>query len=151
MSSKEELICLLQEQIRIEQQTIDSISEALQNSRNTAFRLLLNTVQMDATKYRNICQALIDLLSGSAVHLIDKVGMTKIAKQHLSLEEDALRNIGQAIKKAEEANVKTLLQFIESDERKHHEALESLINRIQTPEEISFQDELGYFLRPLFG
>jgi len=55
--------------------------------------------------------------------------------------------MGEAIKKTGDVNVKALLQFIESDEMKHHKALESLIERIQTPEEISFKEEMADLAR----
>jgi rubrerythrin len=105
---------------------------------------------MDSTKHREICQALIDVASGKAIHLIDKVRMETVAKRHLDLERDALQNIRKAVQTAEDATVKALLEFIEADEQKHHQALDTLLKRIQTPEELDFQAEMADLTRTFY-
>jgi rubrerythrin len=121
------LIAILEEQIAIEQRAVDAIRDATDVSRNTTWKLVLSSILMDSTKHREICQALIDVIAGRAIHLIDKVRMERVAKRHLNLERDALRNISKAVQTAEDATVKALLEFIEADERKHHKALDTLL------------------------
>jgi len=113
-----DLKAILIKQIDIEQKAIDSIKEAIDVSKNTTWKLLLSSMLLDSTKHKEICRALIDLISGKAVHLIEKVRMEKLAREHLSLEQDALRNIREAIKNTKFENVKALLQLIESYEGK---------------------------------
>jgi rubrerythrin len=76
--------------------------------------------------------------------------MERVAKRHLNLERDALRNISKAVQTAEDATVKALLEFIEADERKHHKALDTLLRRIQTPEELDFQAEMAELTRAFY-
>jgi rubrerythrin len=149
-NSNDALIAILKDQIEIEQQAIDSIRDAADVSKNTTWKLVLSAILMDSTKHREICQALIDVISGKVIHLIDKVRMERVAKRHLDLEGDALRNIRKAVQNAEDATVKALLEFIEADERKHHTALDALLTRIQTPEELDFQAEMADLTRTFY-
>ena len=122
----EELVELLKEQVVIEREQSEALDKSIKESKNTVIKHLLNIIRLDTLRHMDLCEGIIDLLSGTAITEPEKEFVMNRMADHMKSEEEMLERIKKAIKKTEEPVIRALLRQLASDEYRHHKLLEAI-------------------------
>lgn len=128
-SSNEEVIDTLQHQIALEERVINRLDDLTGDATNSAIRHVLHSLKDDSHKHRDLCQAAIDVISGSLILEPEKASIKTAIQEHMTLVKECLTNIKRAIDRVDNPQVAALLQLIATEEDRHHRSLEILTDR----------------------
>lgn len=142
MSSKDQLIEFLGEQIKIEKEIIDSLNKALINMENLAVKNILKGISLDSLKHA--------WMYGSAVTLLTKVPKVltqeqfdmqrEIVKRHIEIEARLIKQISKELRKVKNVKIQLLLNTILLDERRHHRLLKKVLETFLRGETITEEE-----------
>ena len=139
MSSKDELVNLFKNQIKIEKTIVDSVTEGLVEINNPAVKGVLKGISLDSTKHAEMYSSAISLLTNVSQALteenLDK--QRELLEKHINLEAMIIKKLGEVIPSVQNEKVKLLLQAILSDEKRHHALLEKVLDIIVKGETIT--------------
>jgi len=143
------IIELLKEQKALELGHVERLQPTIDGVGHRLVAALLETVVHDSRKHAALCQALIDVEAGAAPATLDTDMATAIdlhqsIKQHTRVEEDMIGRIEAIIAEVEDDRVKEILDYILSDERRHHATLRQLSNLIDR-DTTAFDEYLDLF------
>jgi rubrerythrin len=142
LSSKDELVDLFKNQIKIEQTIVDSVKEGLTEIKNPAVKGVLNGISLDSLKHAQMYSSAITLLTSVPQALtegnLDK--QKKLVKKHIQLEVDVIQKLGEIIPLVQNEKVKLLLNAILEDEKRHHDLLQKVLNILVKGETITDKD-----------
>ncbi|MBN1785117.1 MAG: ferritin-like domain-containing protein [Candidatus Bathyarchaeota archaeon] len=142
MSSKDELVALFKNQIKIEQTIVDSVKEGLTEIKNPAVKGVLNGISLDSLKHAQMYSSAITLLTSVPQALtegnLDK--QKELVKKHIQLEVKVIHKLREIIPSVENEKVKLLLNAILEDEKRHHELLRKVLNILIKGETITDKD-----------
>ena len=129
---KEEVVSLLQEQIKIEGKLIGLYEKTEQDVQNKAVRHLLHTIHLDSMKHIDICSTAIEILQGEDVLKEEKEDLREKLKEHVELEKGSIDRANNILKNVwirENKAVKELIEKLRDDEKRHTEALRKLTDK----------------------
>lgn len=126
-ATKGEIIKIFQDQIEIEKQAIKTIQEASDNSKNTAIKLLLQTIVYDSMEHQNTYQVMIEIASGRFILESEKKEIKKDLADHIALEKKALDNLNKLQGKLDDPLMTCMIQNMIKDENNHHKFLNELV------------------------
>jgi len=133
MSSGKEFIELLKNQREDELKIANAMETTAQSTTNPVVKYLINALVLDSKKHAGILQAIIDLRFGwQALSDAEKKEMMKALERHVEAEKQMLADTDNLIKKIDDSLVKSGLQIIAEDEKKHHKILGALIETLST-------------------
>ena len=143
------IIDLLKEQKALELGHVERLQPTIDEVGHRLVAALLETVVHDSRKHAALCQALIDVEAGAAPATLDMdmataIGLHQSIKQHTRVEEDMIGRIEAIIAEVEDDRVKEILDYILSDERRHHATLRQLSNLIDR-DTTAFDEYLNLF------
>jgi rubrerythrin len=142
LSSKDELVDLFKNQIKIEQTIVDSVKEGLTEIKNPAVKGVLNGISLDSLKHAQMYSSAITLLTSVPQALtegnLDK--QKELVKKHIQLEVDVIQKLGEIIPLVQNEKVKLLLNAILEDEKRHHDLLQKVLNILVKGETITDKD-----------
>ena len=142
LSSKDELVDLFKNQIKIEQTIVDSVKEGLTEIKNPAVKGVLNGISLDSLKHAQMYSSAITLLISVPQALtegnLDK--QKELVKKHIQLEVDVIQKLGEIIPLVQNEKVKLLLNAILEDEKRHHDLLQKVLNILVKGETITDKD-----------
>lgn len=142
MSSKDELIFFINEQITIENKIVKSLDNTLNEIENPAVKGVLKGISLDSIKHRELYSSAITLLTRISQALtqeqLDK--QRELVEKHILIEVELIEKISQMIPKVENKKVKFLLNAILSDEKRHHALLKKVLETIVQEETITEED-----------
>jgi rubrerythrin len=142
LSSKDELVDLFKNQIKIEQTIVDSVKEGLTEIKNPAVKGVLNGISLDSLKHAQMYSSAITLLTSVPQALtegnLDK--QKKLVKKHIQLEVDVIQKLDEIIPLVQNEKVKLLLNAILEDEKRHHDLLQKVLNILVKGETITDKD-----------
>ncbi len=142
MSSKDELVDLFKNQIKIEQTIVDSVKEGLTEIKNPAVKGVLNGISLDSLKHAQMYSSAITLLTSVPQALtegnLDK--QKELVKKHIELEVKVIQKLGEIIPLVQNEKVKLLLNAILEDEKRHHDLLQKVLNILVKGETITDKD-----------
>ncbi|MGW8288853.1 MAG: hypothetical protein ACWGNP_01145 [Candidatus Bathyarchaeia archaeon] len=142
MSSKDELIDLFKNQIKIEQTIVDSVKEGLTEIKNPAVKGVLNGISLDSLKHAQMYSSAITLLTSVPQALtegnLDK--QKELVKKHIQLEVTVIQKLREIIPSVQNEKVKLLLDAILEDEKRHHALLQKVLNILIKGETITDKD-----------
>ncbi|MEM2915627.1 MAG: ferritin-like domain-containing protein [Candidatus Bathyarchaeia archaeon] len=143
MNSKDKLVEFLGEQIRLENEIIDSLNNILSEIKNPIVRGVLRGISLDAMKHTEMCAAAVALLTGvtpiAAQEPFYKQKM--LMENHLRVEGEFVKRISEIVADVENEKVKLLLNAILSDEKTHYELLKLILEIIMQAKTLT-EDEL---------
>ena len=128
----EEVVSLLQQQIKAEGKLIGLYEKTEQNVQSKAVRHLLHTIQLDSMKHIDICRTAIEILQGEDVLKEEKRDLREKLKEHVELEKGSIDRANKMLKNVwikENKAVKELIEKLRDDEKRHTEALRKLTNK----------------------
>lgn len=142
LSSKDELVDLFKNQIKIEQTIVDSVKEGLTEIKNPAVKGVLNGISLDSLKHAQMYSSAITLLTSVPQALtegnLDK--QKELVKKHIELEVKVIQKLREIIPLVQHEKVKLLLNAILEDEKRHHDLLQKVLNILVKGETITDKD-----------
>jgi rubrerythrin len=139
--TKEEMISFFREQIKLEEEIVRSINQILKTITNPVAKGALKGISLDSLKHAEIYKAAIEVVSFPPALTEEELNRLKRAvKKHIEDEEKAMKYLNYGIEKAKNKKIKFLLESIASDEKRHHELLNKIIDIIVRGETITEDD-----------
>ena len=135
MKRKEELIKLIERQVKIEKQVANSVDKQLEMVDSAAAKLLLTEMKFDARKHASILEGILEYIGESDTFLWDKKINSYVDRQvlkrelqkHIIIEKDTLNLVKEEITKTNDEGIKLLLSHIAEDEDRHHKLLKTVV------------------------
>jgi len=137
MSRREELVKLINEQIKIENDYVERATKLEKLINNAAAKLLLRETRLDSSKHAGILNGILEMLKGlppekslwdyQIESYTDKLAVKESLKSHIQIEEEMLAHVRKEIRHTEDEGIKLLLEHIAEDEKKHHKILTTVI------------------------
>ena len=139
MESRRELIDLVREQVQIERESAARLSETEQKVGTGAAKLLLVEMRCDSQKHAAVLEAILEALkdvqsskplwqqafSGFA----DPIIVKREIENHKTLGKSMVAHIQREMGKTDDEAVRTLLQHLTEDEKRHSEILDTIAQR----------------------
>jgi bacterioferritin (cytochrome b1) len=129
LSSKDELVDLFKNQIKIEQIIVDSVKKGLVEIQNPAVQGVLRGISLDSLKHAEMYSSAINLLT-SVPKALTEGNLEKqreLVEKHIQLEAEIIQKLGKSIPSIQNEKVKLLLNAILSDEERHHALLQKVL------------------------
>ncbi|UCE29178.1 MAG: ferritin-like domain-containing protein [Candidatus Bathyarchaeota archaeon] len=145
MISEDEIVAFFRKQINIENEIVDSATEALDEIRNPAVKGVLKGISLDSTKHAEMYSAAINLLTSVPPALtqenLDK--QKELVEKHIHIEAELVEKIRRKIPNIENKKVKLLTNAILQDEKRHHKLLREILEILVRGETITEEDWWG--------
>jgi len=142
LNSKDELINFMKAQIKVENEIVDSINNALVDVKNPPVRGVLKGISLDSVKHAEMYAAATELLTSVSQALsqehLDK--QKALVEKHIRLEAELIEKISKVLPSVENEKVKLLLNAILADEKRHHELLKMVMEILVRGETITESD-----------
>jgi rubrerythrin len=130
--SKQEVIQLLREQIKVEGELIALYEKTAPEIKNKPVRHLLHMIRLDSQKHIDICQTAIDILQEEDVLKEEKQELLKGLSEHVKMEEGSIKRAEEIMKNEwikENAALSELIKKLRDDEKRHTETLKKLTEK----------------------
>ena len=138
---EDEVIGFFKEQIKLEHQIVESITESLKKVRNPVVKQVLRAIAFDSQKHAGIYNAAIALARVTpALTDAEYKELEEVTATHIVDEVSAISALDNILPKIEDAKVKFLLESIISDEREHHKLLNKIMDLVVKKEAITEED-----------
>jgi len=142
LSSKDELMDFLKEQIKIENRIVESLNNSLGEMGNPVVRGVLKGISLDSVKHAEMYASAVSLLTSVQPALtqehLDK--QRELVEKHIRLEAELIEKISKKLRGIEDRKVKLLLNAILVDEKRHHELLKRVLEILVKGETITDED-----------
>lgn len=142
MSSKEELVGFLKEQIKVENKIVDSLTKSLPEIGNPTVKGVLKGISLDSVKHAEMYASAVTLMTTVSKALtqenLDK--QTDLVERHIEMEADLIKKINKVLPVVKDNKVKLLLVAILEDEKRHHGLLKHVLEILVKGETITEAD-----------
>lgn len=142
MSREEHLVKFLREQIKIENEIVDSLNNALVEIGNLAVKGTLKGISLDSVKHAEMYASAVNLLTKTPKVLtqenLDK--QRELVERHIQMEASLIQRISEELPKVKNAKVNLLLNAILSDEKRHHDLLKEILKILVKGETITEEE-----------
>lgn len=142
MSSKEELVEFLKEQVKVENKIVDSLNKSLPDIDNPTVKGVLKGVSLDSVKHAEMYASAVRLMTTVSKALtqenLDK--QKDLVERHIQMEADLIRKISKVLPTVKDNKVKLLLNAILEDEKRHHGLLKQILEILVKGETITEAD-----------
>ena len=136
-TSKPKLIEVLKTQIRLERKAAKACVEKEKMLENPVAKSLLHEIRLDSLKHAIILQSLADALQKRPLDLwsygikkyVDSLAVRKALEEHVAIERTMLEYTESILRQVEDEGARVILQHILEDEKKHHQALKTILAR----------------------
>jgi rubrerythrin len=139
VESRKELIDLVREQVQIEKESAARLSETEQKVGTGAAKLLLVEMRCDSQKHAAILEAVVEALEGAQSSkplwqqafsgFADPIMVKREIENHKTLSKSMAAHIQKEMSKTDDEAVRTLLQHLTEDEKRHNEILDMIAQR----------------------
>ncbi len=142
MKTKNDLINFMKEQIKVENEIVDSLNSALVEVKNPPVKGVLKGISLDSVKHAEMYAAATELLTSVSQALtqehLDK--QKALVEKHIRMEAELIKKISKVLPSVENGKVKLLLKAILADEKRHHELLKMVLEILVRGETITEAD-----------
>jgi rubrerythrin len=142
MKTKNELIEFMKKQIKVENDIVDSLNNALIDMKNPPVRGVLKGISLDSVKHAEMYAAATELLTRVSQAItqeqLDK--QKAVVEKHIRMEAELIKKIGDVLPTVEDEKVKLLLSAILEDEKRHHALLKMVLEILVRGEAITEAD-----------
>jgi hypothetical protein len=142
MKTKDELIEFMKMQIKVENEIVDSLNNALIDMKNPPVKGVLKGISLDSVKHAEMYAAATELLTRVSQAItqeqLDK--QKAVVEKHIRMEAELIKKIGDVLPTVENEKVKLLLRAILEDEKRHHELLKMVLEILVRGEAITEAD-----------
>ena len=133
------MIDLVQEQVQIEKESVTRLSETEQKVGTGAAKLLLVEMRCDSQKHAAVLEAVVEALKSDRSSkplwqhafsgFADPIIVKREIENHKTLSKSMEAHIQKEISKTDDEAVRTLLQHLREDEKRHNEILDMIAQR----------------------
>lgn len=136
-----EMINFFKDQIRLEYKIIKSLTNSLKNVKNPVVKQVLRAIVFDSKKHADLYNAALSIETVTPA-LTDKEYrlLKEITEKHIADEEEAITALERFMPNVKSSKISLLLESIATDEKKHHELLNKIIELIVKREAITEED-----------
>jgi rubrerythrin len=137
-SEEKDVISFFREQIKLEDQIVESVHQAVKDLKNVVVRSVLKGIAFDSAKHADIYKAaesVISVAQAMTEDELDKIG--KVVNWHINAEEKLISRLNESIKKTSNKKIQFLLESILADEKRHHELLKKIMQTVVKGETIT--------------
>ncbi|HVP15843.1 MAG TPA: ferritin-like domain-containing protein [candidate division Zixibacteria bacterium] len=142
MSSKDELVQFLKDQIKVENKIVESLNKSLPEIGNPTVKGVLKGVSLDSVKHAEMYSSAVTLLTTVSKALtqenLDK--QKDLVEKHIQMEAELIQKIGKTLPSVKDRKVRLLLEAILSDEIRHHALLKNVLEILVKGETITEAD-----------
>jgi ribonucleotide reductase beta subunit family protein with ferritin-like domain len=142
LKSRDELISFLKAQIKVENDIVDSLNNALVEIKNPPVKGVLKGISLDSVKHAEMYAAAIELLTSVSQALaqehLDK--QKALVEKHIRMEAELIKKISKMLPTVDDKKVKLLLNAILADEKRHHGLLKMVLEILVRGETITEDD-----------
>jgi bacterioferritin (cytochrome b1) len=142
LSTKDELVRFLKDQIKVENKIVESLNKSLPEIGNPTVKGVLRGVSLDSVKHAQMYSSAVMLLTTVSQALtqenLDK--QKDLVEKHIQMEAELIQKIGKILPSVEDKKVRLLLEAILSDEKRHHELLKNVLEILVKGETITEAD-----------
>jgi len=139
VESRKELVNLIREQVEIEKESAARLSKTEQKVGTGAAKLLLVEMRCDSQKHAAILEAILEALKGDQSSkplweralsgFADPVIVKREIENHKTLGKSMVAHIQKEMIKTDDEAVRTLLQHLTEDEKRHSQILDTIARR----------------------
>lgn len=142
MATKEKLTKFMEDQIKIENEIVDSMNAALADIENPAVKGVLRGITLDSVKHATMYESAIKLMTTVSKALTQKHldEQKRLVEKHIRIEAELIEKITKELPSVKNDKVKLLLSAILADERRHHELLKRVLEILVHGETITEED-----------
>jgi rubrerythrin len=137
-SEEKDLVTFLREQVKLEEQIVESVHNAVKDLKNTVVISVLKGIAFDSAKHADIYKAaesVVSVAQAMSDNELEKI--SKIVSWHIDAEEKLISRVNESINKTLNKKIKFLLESILADEKRHHELLKKIVETIVKGETIT--------------
>jgi rubrerythrin len=142
VSSKDELIEFLKEQVKVENKIVDALNKSLPEIDNPTVKGVLKGVSLDSVKHAEMYASAVRLMTTVSKALtqenLDK--QKGLVERHIQMEADLIKKISKVLPTVKDKKVKLLLSAILEDEKRHHGLLKQILEILVKGETITEAD-----------
>ncbi len=142
MSSKDELVEFLKEQVKVENKIVESLNKSLPEIDNPTVKGVLKGVSLDSVKHAEMYASAVRLMTTVSKALtqenLDK--QKDLVERHIEMEARLIRKISEVLPTVKDNKVKLLLSAILEDEKRHHGLLKQILEVLVKGETITEAD-----------
>jgi rubrerythrin len=142
LSSKEELVKFLKDQIKVENKIVESLNKSLPEIGNSTVKGVLKGVSLDSVKHAEMYASAVMLMTTVSKALtqenLDK--QKDLVEKHIQMEAELIKKIGAVLPSVKDNKVKLLLSAILADEKRHHGLLKQVLEILVKGETITEAD-----------
>jgi rubrerythrin len=149
LSSKQpKLMKFFKEQIKLEEEIVESMDQALRTLTNPVVKGVLKGISLDSMKHAEIYKAAVEVMSVPPALTEEEFDRLKeTVKKHVEYEERVMERLSYVIEKTRNEKVKFLLESIVSDEKRHHDLLNDIMSVVVRGETITEGDWWDFLWR----
>jgi rubrerythrin len=142
MSSKNELVEFLKEQVKVENKIVESLNKSLPQIDNPTVKGVLKGVSLDSVKHAEMYASAVRLMTTVSKALTqENLDMQKdLVEKHIQMEAKLIKSISEVLPTVKDNKVKLLLNAILEDERRHHGLLKQILEILVKGETITEAD-----------
>ena len=147
-SVEEELIRFFREQVKLEEEIVESLGRTLETITNPVAKGVLKGISLDSLKHAEIYKAAIEVASvPQALTEEEFYHLKQDVKRHIENEERVIGRLKKAIEETRNEKVKFLLESIATDEERHHALLTEIMDIVVRGETITEADWWDFLWR----
>jgi len=142
LSTKDELINFIKEQIKIEREIVNSLNKGVADIGNLAVKGALKGISLDSVKHAQMYDSAVRLLT-SVPRALTQENLDKqieLVEDHIRWEARLIERISDVTPNVKDEKVKLLLNAILADEKRHHELLKEVLEILVRGETITEKD-----------
>jgi rubrerythrin len=138
----EDLIKFLENQVKLENKIVRSVSDALEKIENEAVSTALRGISLDSSKHAEMYRSAVAMLTRTAAPLSeDQLDLQKeTIERHISMEAAVIKELEKRLPCVENEKVELLLKVILLDEHRHHKLLKTLLQILVRGEAVTEGD-----------
>jgi rubrerythrin len=139
VESHKELVDLIRDQIEIERESAERLTETEQKVGTGAAKLLLIEMRCDSQKHAAVLEAVLEALNGDESSkplwqqafsgFVDPIIVKREIENHKTLGKSMVAHIQNEMSRTNDEAVRTLLQHLTEDEKRHGEILDTIAQR----------------------
>ena len=139
MDSHRELVELIREQVEIEKESATRLAETERKVGTGAARLILVEMRCDSQKHAAVLEAVLEVLKEESSPkslwqhaldgFVDPVLVQREIEHHKVLGKSMVTHIQSELSRTNDEAMRTLLQHLAQDERRHNEILDTIAQR----------------------
>lgn len=142
MSSKDQLIEFLKEQVKVENKIVDALNKSLPEIENPTVKGVLKGISLDSVKHAEMYASAVRLMTTVSKALaqenLDK--QKDLVEKHIQTEAELIKKIRKTLPSVKDNKVKLLLNAILEDEKRHHGLLKEVLEILVKGETITEAD-----------